>query len=229
MTELLHQFPQGLKFWLREGTTDYNTVAACTFHDEYGLVNVPMDGMLVFDLGAHIGGVSVACAARGATVVAVEPVPDNAALVKRNAEANELLPWVTVVEAAAGESGHRRLLYGFGGSPNADAHSFIGNTYPETTSTAPGDGTWVEKLVPSYSLTHLCHCYGVPDILKVDCEGGEWAVLADRAIDAVPLIVGEWHPVDGHGRDEVVTLLSKHDVIFTGPEAGPGGFTARRR
>ena len=48
-------------------------------------------------------------------------------------------------------------------------------------------------------------------------------------------IIGEWHPVplpDGtvgtQGR--LLSLLGPtHDVAFTGPTAGPGGFAATRR
>lgn len=211
----------GLWFFYRPETSDYNTLAACCQFDEYGLGTEDVSGKLVFDVGAHIGGVSVWLSTRGATVVAIEPIPENAELVRRNAALNDV-PVITR-EGAFGTS-----TIAFGADEDSDentvVHQWIGHPDQGEQDVRAID---VEQL----SLTDLVREYGLPSIIKTDCEGGEWALLSDEAAKTVPLIVGEWHPRGEYrGQVDVVALLGEtHDVTFSGPEGGPGGFTARRR
>ena len=52
-------------------------------------------------------------------------------------------------------------------------------------------------------------------MLKIDCEGCEWAFLADPAIGKVEIIVGEIHPPGT--QLQLVKLLTKtHYVEFIG-------------
>lgn len=215
----VHTFRNGLRFNCRPGTTDWNTVNACAVEDEYGLAGVDLDGKLVFDLGAHIGGVAVYAAARGATAVAVEALHANADLIHRNAVLNGVADRVYIEVAAVGD-GRPKVIYA--GDGVGCAHEWIGN---QTGS--PGA---LGLEVRGVSLVELCLTHGDPDVVKLDCEGGEWEVLRDRAIQRVPLVVGEWHPMEGLRRWNVKEPLRRtHDVEFTGPEDGPGGFTARLR
>lgn len=254
----------GLQFWTRTGTSDRNTIYAASFEDEYGLVDVDVEGKLVFDVGAHVGSVGIWMATRGARVVCVEPVPENVAMIRRNAELNGVD--VSVVEAAAGADGEQVVRWGFAASEDwndrvavnpalgalhteqtrigIDHHRFIGSTHRDF----PADQDFEEAIVPSVSLTSLVHRFGIPDIVKLDCEGGEWPWLADPSMQLVRLIVGEWHPWDtvqgtegvggfrgsrgrAHGRcnqDTVREMLGAHLLEFSGLEAGPGGFRATR-
>jgi hypothetical protein len=67
-------------------------------------------------------------------------------------------------------------------------------------------------------------------VCKVDTEGGEWAFLDTPDVGLVDLFVGEWHPVRGKRQGDLVALLAAtHDVTFSGPVEGPGGFEAVRR
>lgn len=227
---------RGLEFEYREDTTDWNTVAACVTEDEYGLADVDMTDKVVFDIGSHIGGVAVWCASRGArTVVAVEPVPDNARLIHVNAVLNHTP--VYVVEGAIGKPGDPCVVrHSYGGNFNAEAHRFIGNTYHVWKGDPPEDVTFQETEVPNVSLHDLVARHGRPDILKLDCEGGEWYCLKEAAAIGVPLIVGEWHPLandttgDPHRMDEVRYMLGfGYEIEFSGPVAGPGGFRATLR
>lgn len=211
----------GLRWQLRDDTSDWNTVAACSKFDEYGLKDLDVLYALVFDIGAHIGGVAVSLAARGARVIAIEPVPDNAFLIRKNALLNDVS--VTVLNAAVGAT---RIRYGFDGDENARHHAWIGNT-DQVYQTAPGATGFLESEVTCVTLAALIREYGLPDIVKLDCEGGEWAILAEEATKLLPYIVGEWHPTQGHVQEELRDLLlPTHELTITGPVGGPGGFKA---
>jgi FkbM family methyltransferase len=204
------ELPSGLRFWIREGTNDHNTIWACAHEDEYGLGAVEVDGKLVLDVGAYLGGIGVWLAARGAEVVCLEPVPDNAELIRRNAELNGVN--VTILQAAAGETGTQVVRWGFLADPTwnervaadptlgwlhteeiracIEHHGFVGVTHKD----APVDQTFRELEVTSLSLSDVIADHGSPHVIKLDCEGGEWPWLADPAMRDVELVVGEWHP-----------------------------------
>lgn len=217
---------EDLEIEIREGTSDWNTVQACIGEDEYGLRDVDMDGKLVFDVGSHIGSIGIWCAKRGATVVCVEPVPPNADLIWANAKSNGVSDFVTVLRAVAGKHGTEQpIRWGFTHDENARHHAFIGNI-----GIVEPVEPFESEIVPAYSLSDMISIYGAPDIIKIDCEGGEWAWFEEPELRHVPLIVGEWHPTDGHVRgDMYFRLKDSHHVGFTGPEAGPGGFRAELR
>lgn len=67
-------------------------------------------------------------------------------------------------------------------------------------------------------------------LLKIDCEGCEWDVLAGLgdAARLVDMIVGEWHPPKGAA--DVAAILSPYGFRVVGRDtgAGLGIFTARR-
>lgn len=205
----------GLTFEIRDGTTDWNTINACCAEDEYGLRDEPVDGALVFDIGAHVGGVGVWLASRGARVVFVEPVPSNAEQIRRHLANNHLNGYV--IEAALGTA-YVNL------GPEGDAHEFIANI----------GGVNDERRIDcaQVSLADLVGEYGYPDILKLDCEGGEWAVFNDPAVQAIPLIVGEYHDDRVTGGEytapDIARLLPNHDVTV-GENDIFGPFTARLR
>lgn len=208
---------RGLGFHYRPDTTDWNTINACVTEDEYDLASVEVVDRLVFDIGAHVGGVAVWCAARGAHVVAVEAVPENAKLIAASAEFNAVP--VEVVEAALADR-DGTIEFGWGGiqTETQSYHRFIGGT---------GNFDGERYQVKAVTFSRLCQIHGMPDIVKMDCEGGEWAALRSPDLGHVPLIVGEWHPVEGHTREDFLYALERtHDVTLIGPDCGPAGFRA---
>ena len=209
--------PRGhmVDMWLRQNTNDWNTLASCLNEDEYGLHNLQLTGRAI-DIGAYLGGVTVALLEDnpGLEVVAVEPVPSNVELLRRNVE-----PYgdrVTVIDGAVGDGSKVNIRYGYSGSELACHHAYVGNMslIPETATDVPH----TVRQVKTRKLPSL----GTFDFAKIDCEGCEWEV----DLSGVPRIRGEWHPVRGHIRDELRTRLPNHDITFDGPENGPGGFEA---
>jgi FkbM family methyltransferase len=119
-------------------------------------------GGLVFDLGANDGDLTEMFLELGCEVVAVEPTPALAELIRRRFR----IP----VEACAigAEEGEATLALGRDG-----AHSSIAGAWIAKTDRWAGSVT-----VPVRTLDSLIDQYGVPAFVKIDVEGGEPQVLA---------------------------------------------------
>ena len=215
---------------IRAGTNDWNTTNACLTEDEYGLRDLHLEGWAL-DIGAYTGAVTVALAVDNPElqVVAVEPVPDNVELIHRNLALNGIEDRVIVVDAPAGDGSRVNIRYGYSGSELACHHRYVGNM---SLLEEPGpENPHTVQAMTSLTIGTL----GLVDhglvgrefsFAKVDCEGCEW----NLDLSGVSLIHGEWHPVRGHTQAEYAKrLAATHDVAFTGPVEGPGGFTAVRR
>ncbi len=207
----------------RQGTSDYNTLNACMTEDEYGFAGRKVSGVAV-DIGAHLGGVAVGLALDNPDlrVIAVEAVPPNAELLRQNVAQNGLQDRVTVIEGAVGNGDPVSIHYGYTGSESAVHHAFIGNA-----GIGGDDYTETAAYSQSVTLTSLLAEAGSIDLIKIDCEGGEFGFLENPSVGQVPVILGEWHAIVGKGLADLLTLLEPtHTVTLSGPEAGPGGFVA---
>lgn len=217
----------------RADTNDWNTANASTTEDEYHLRDLPPLTGWALDIGGYLGtvGISLAVDNPGLNVVIVEPVPENAALIRQNIEANGVADRVTLLEAgAAGPDVTKSTIrYRYRGSTLADHHAFVGNA-----SLVDGAGaTGVEhdeRPIACYSLSSFANIERFA-LVKIDCEGCEWSVLTDPAVARVDRFVGEWHPTGGKTQADLLGLLSgTHDVTWDGPHPeGPQGFVAVRR
>ena len=206
----------------REDTNDFNVLRSCLDEDEYALRELSLSGRAL-DIGAHIGGVTVALAIDNPElhVVAVEAVPPNVDLLRENVERNGLSERVTIIHAAAGKSGV--VKWAFEGSGDVGSHNaFVGNALLALPVEAHETTT-----LPTRSLASLVGD-GV-EFVKIDCEGCEWDMLTP-SLSRVARMHGEWHPTDGHTRQDIAAALTKAGFTFTfsGPLAGPGGFEAWR-
>jgi 31-O-methyltransferase len=203
----------------REDTSDYNTLRSCLDEDEYRLKELDLEGTAL-DIGAHIGGVTVALAIDNPAlrVVAVEAVPPNVDLLRENVERNGLSERVTVVRAAAGKGKTAIVRWAFAGNETADHHAFIGN------SLLPPESTHLSEKVPVKTLADLVAEFGHICFAKVDCELCEFDFLRGRALSEVELIRGEVH---ADPEPLMKALVKTHDTTF--PHTLPGPFEAVRR
>ena len=147
-------------------------------------------GDLVFDIGAHVGNRARALAALGCRVIALEPQPDFARMLRllfaRNAR-------IEVVEAAVtGASGEDWLEV----SERTPTVSTTAAAWREARAREPGFGgvEWNRRVrVRTVSADALIAQYGRPAFIKIDVEGGEPAVL-DGLTLPVPALSFEYLP-----------------------------------
>ncbi len=224
--------PQGrpVTMTYREDTNDYNTLNACMTEDEYDLRERRVTGTAL-DIGAYLGGVAIGLALDNPDlrVIAVEGVPQNAELTRQNVAANGLADRVTVIEGAAGGRKPVEMRFGYRGTASLEHHAFVGNSsLAYDDDTIEHDSLTYDK---PYTLSSLVKMAGGSiDLLKIDCEGCEYAFLADPALAQVGTILGEWHPIRGNTRATVLALLGDtHSVTFMEPVDGPSGFVAVRQ
>jgi FkbM family methyltransferase len=119
-------------------------------------------GDLVFDIGANVGDLTATFLELGARVVAVEPNPELAKLVRRR-------HGVTVESAAAGaEIGEAQLQLGI-----HHEHSTLSQDY-RTTYSDRFRGTVTVRVL---TLDYLIDRYGEPAFVKIDAEGYDAQVL----------------------------------------------------
>jgi FkbM family methyltransferase len=209
---------------IRTGTNDYNTLASCMNDDEYRLQDLNGGGVAV-DIGAYIGGVTVALAVMGGwRVIAVEALSENVAVLRENVERNVKDPAnVTILHNAGAKTNGKTadVQWNFTAGESGLHHRFIGNAQ---LIDAQGGET---ETVPTISLAALVEMAGGHiDFLKIDCEGCEYGVLSDSAaLSHVGTIHGEYHA----GADRLRDLLEPTHVVNINGQENLGGFTATLR
>jgi FkbM family methyltransferase len=167
------------------------------------------EGDLVFDIGAHLGDRSVAFAALGARVVAVEPQPAIAIWLRRVVGRNRR---ITVRTEALGSTSGRARLAVSRRNPTVSTLSEVwrervGQLNPGFRAVRWDDG--VDVAVST--LDALIEEHGVPDFCKIDVEGFEAEVLAGLS-RPVPGLSFEF--VQGH-LDAAVSCVER--LISLGP------------
>lgn len=194
-------------------------VAGSGLVDEYALKGLHITGRFV-DVGAHVGAVTVAVLLDNpeATAICVEPIPENVAVLRANLAHNGLTDRAVVIEGAVGTD---TVHWNWAGTENLVTNRYISNV----TGNVFGQGWAHDTLtVRKVALRELLPC----EAMKLDCEGGEWALFRQRGIARVPLIFGEFHGDPGPGG--VVAALGKtHDVTFGQVDPMAGAFRAVQR
>ncbi len=144
--------------------------------------------LVVLDVGANMGYYSLLAAARTnvAKVVCFEPNPMVTPILRYNVQANSALAGkVTIVEAAAGDADGMVPFH-----RNRAEHNFgLGSLRPRTDDGVTVDVPMVrlDRHLPSMSLQSV-------DLVKIDVEGAELAVLTGLLGFGRPTLVIEVHP-----------------------------------
>lgn len=160
-------------------------------------------GDLAFDIGAHVGDRVSSFRRLGARVVALEPQPGPARVIRLIHRRD---PLVTLIEAACGDHEGSIGLRINSDNPTVSTASaaFIG--------AATGANGWEgqawdhEITVPCTTLDRLIMRYGLPKLLKIDVEGFEAHVLAGLT-RAVPVISFEFTTIQRDVAEACLALL----------------------
>lgn len=200
----------GLAF--RKDTADQRTIAE--IERSYGWLDV--ENKVVLDIGAHIGSFSKWAHSKGAQqIYAVEPDDCNRELLKKNVPFNN----VAIIPAAAvglQPIGGKTMLYytrrGFSHGMNS-TQQFQGRIGIEVNAVAFHD------LILHYR----------PDVVKIDCEGGEYDFLPDDDLpDCVKQVAIEIHFSKKEWRTrlgpELIKSFSDWETIVE-PKVGTNNWT----
>lgn len=148
-------------------------------------------GALAFDVGAHVGDRTRVLSKLGARVVAVEPQPRPARLLRLAFARSRR---VTVVAVAVGAAEGRLVLRVNGVNPTVSTASTA------LVDAAAGHPNWRREtwdevvVVPATTLDALIATHGEPHFVKIDVEGLEDAVLAGLS-SPVPVLSFEFTTV----------------------------------
>jgi len=146
-------------------------------------------GALVFDIGAHLGDRTVAFAALGARVVALEPQPSIARWLRRIVGRD---PRIEVLEEAVGREEGTATLAVSGGHPTVSTLSTAWREgMPARNAGFQGVRWDREVVVPVTTLDRLSERFGRPDFCKLDIEGHEAEALEGLS-HAVPALSFEF-------------------------------------
>jgi FkbM family methyltransferase len=158
-----------------------------------------LTGKSVIDIGANIGAFSCLASTRGASkVVCLEPFEANFEVLRHNCgRFDNIVPVKLAISGQDGETlqlcTEAEYVETFRGLfPERDAVE-MGGVHVDSVEAVGGSDTCqtvtLETLMAEHSLVRA-------EILKVDCEGGEWKMFFHtpaHVFDRVDEIVGEYH------------------------------------
>lgn len=176
--------------------------------DQYRLKEItwsePERTRTVFDIGAHVGSFTCVLARLlpGARFICVEPSPVAVGWLRQNVDANGIADRVQIVEAAISATAGSVAF-------NTDIDASCVARVVESRETG-------SVRVRSLTLRTLIEEVGCrPDIVKLDCEGGEYpAILGGDVGDwkSVEEVFLEYHPSTGAGYAELKARLQAYHL-----------------
>jgi FkbM family methyltransferase len=192
----------------------------------------PLQGrpIQVFDIGAHIGSFATNLASLHpqSRVECFEPSHESARYLRRNIQQNGLADRIAVHEVAlADKEGTALLDDNDGGSVHngliqEDRRLVDGADAPERRHAVEVPTTTFDAAVAAAPAP--------PDIVKMDCEGGEYALVyasAEASWASVSRVVMEYHPVPGESWEGLRDWFAKVGLtVFRHEPDGPGLGTA---
>jgi len=155
----------------------------------------------VLDIGAHLGSFTCTLAALlpGATFTCVEPSALTSKWLMNNLERNHLTGRATVLCAAVTDV-DGPIDFWEDEEVSGQNSTIMGTKHRKTEV----EGLRIDSLFAKLD--------NPPDIVKLDCEGGEYAAILGGSVELwkkTTHLFLEYHPVEGHGFPELVSRLEQ--------------------
>ena len=176
------------------------------------------EGTLVFDIGMNVGFASLALAAMcpGAEVYGFEPFPKTFERARRNFQDNPDLarrihPLCVALSDHEGEE-----------EWNFDAaDAAMSSQFADPIFGGKKDGVKVRLESAAAAMGAIADRHpGWPCIVKMDCEGGEYAIFEDWAASGldrrIDLVMMEYHEIAGHTLHDVERWFREHGFCALG-------------
>jgi FkbM family methyltransferase len=181
----------GLTITMRKNYADAMTIAEIFLDNSYVRdLTLPLNPVVV-DVGGFVGDFSLYAVRRlnARRVIVCEPSPRNWALLLKNIANNGYEDRIEPVNKAVTDGGNVMMNIDAPDESQCMVSAYYRSEQPLTA-------------VPGISLSDLLreHTVETVDLLKIDCEGGEFAILESTPTDVfsrIRNIVFEYHQIDG--------------------------------
>jgi FkbM family methyltransferase len=181
----------GLNITIRQNLWDARVVREIFFDRPYlRRITLPASPVVV-DIGGYIGDFSLYAVKylNAERVIVYEPAAENFAILRQNVEANGFAGRIIAVNKAVSDSDEVMLNVQIRESEEVHVSAYW---YPHAERRRT-----LSVTLPSLFQAHQLESV---DLLKIDCEGGEYDILSslsDEFLSRIKNIVFEYHQIDG--------------------------------
>lgn len=199
----------GLSITIRQNRWDARIVKEVFFDRPYTRKFSLPENSTVVDIGGYIGDFSLYAVKylNAEKVIVCEPTEENFELLLRNIKSNDFQDKITAINKAVGNGDEISLNVEIKDGKEVHASSF----WYEGASTRVVPSLTLQQLLRENSLSKV-------DLLKVDCEGGEYEIFSSvdsETFARIFCIVFEYHPVNGFEEKLAVVLDRLKDAGYT--------------
>jgi FkbM family methyltransferase len=186
------QTADGLTITIRRNQRDARILQEIFLSKPYDQdLNIPA-GATVVDIGGYIGDFALYAARclNARRVVVYEPSRKNFELLRRNIANNHLDSRVVAVNMAVGDSDVAMMNID---APDTNQVNVSAYGHRDGAELAPVASRTLSGLIETHELDSI-------DLLKLDCEGGEYSILLStppETLQKAQHIVFEWHSIEG--------------------------------
>lgn len=198
-------------FFLRQGTSDTFVYKEIFIDKCYDNFNKKLTkNSIVIDIGAHICLFSLYCSARCGKVYAYEAHPDNYSLAIKNIKNNNIKN-INVFNLAAWSTSGKKIYLSDNEENQTGDHRVKTGGQAEDGKAFRVSTITLEDIFINNDINYC-------DLLKIDIEGAEYAVLLstpDKIFDKINLICMEYHPdiEKKHNIDFLVDFLERKRFV----------------